>query len=80
MVFRQCLDFTAFICIIGEHFIYLLQVIAGNTIRDDVDIVSGLCHVEACGFHASCGVCSSDIKLIYIFPLDAVSSRIFVPA
>jgi hypothetical protein len=40
-----------------------------------MDIVSGLCHVEACGFHASCGVCSSDIKLIYIFPLDILAER-----
>ena len=49
--------------ILIEHFRHLLQVIAGHTIGDDMNVISGLCHVETGGFHTASGISTGDVKL-----------------
>ena len=65
-ILLQCSDLTALGPIVGKHFRHLLQVIAGHTIGDDMDGISGLRHVEAGGFHAACGVRAGDEKLVFL--------------
>jgi tetratricopeptide (TPR) repeat protein len=68
--FSERLDFTALTCVIAEHFVHLFQIIAGDTVGNDMYGVTGLGHVEAGGFHAGGGIRTGNIKLVYAVCLD----------
>ena len=71
--FSECLDLTALVCVITEHFVHLFQIIAGDTVGNDMYRVADLGHIKTGGFHAGGGIRPGDIKLVYAICLDKCS-------
>ncbi len=57
-------DLTAFAFIIGEHLWEFLQVVAGDTVGEDMHREACLGHIETRRFHAGRSVCTSYVELI----------------
>ena len=68
--FTELTDGATLACIIFKHLIEFPFIITGDSVRQNMDDITGLGHIVAGRFYASRGICSGDKKLGDIVCLD----------
>ena len=61
--FNEILDSTALAFVVRKHLREFLFIIAGDTVRQNMNDIAVFRHIVAGGFDASCGIRSSHKKL-----------------
>ena len=59
--FTELIDRAALACIIFKHLIEFLFIIAGDTVRQNINGITDFGHIVTGGFYASSGICNAII-------------------
>ena len=69
-ILRKSFYFAALLCIICQHFVHFFQIVACNTVGNNMNNLICFCHIEARRFHTRSCICSSNKKLVYLISVN----------